>query len=580
MGVEVEKINKVKDKIKLIINKIVSSEKIQEITSLIFISIIIWMNGSKIYGEHITPILMLLVLVGYKFLKLVISVDKRLSLKCWVLSSVIMMFEVYGRTIRPYIYQKTYLGFGGLLNLIILSLLLAIMITPIIFYIAYNIKIDNEIESKGIDKKYLIINWILLAMMYGVCWFGFYPGLLAYSISIEQNIIESNSVLYTVILRSIKLIIGDSRNTIAIFNLIQIGIITFSIALGISYLKKLKVTRLIRNIALSYYIVVPAYALLSVCITKYALLGSIGLINIVLVSEMIRTKDISYTKLIGVALIGSLLDINYLYMLIITSLIVLKLEKNKDIKKLLGSLGIIAIITLGLNGLTNIDNGLSDKMINIPCQQIARTCRYNKIGNLERYQTIDSVLPLENSSEYSVLSVNNIKVKVDRDKLNKNKFKFMKEYLSLGIKYPIEYFEAYFLKNIGLWYSNEKTSYNLDLLDLSYYSLNENDKVGRFINSFYSWFNYDSVGNKIGVFRRLFYIGSYTWITIICLVYMVFVKKREYLVLPIMLLSYLFVISFDSIINIHNTFIVVMSIPYLLSLTCFGMKNRIKSDKN
>lgn len=555
----------------------ISSEGIKEAIVLLLISVLIWITGTKLYDNKVTPILILLAIIGYKFLKLGIDIDKNLSLKCWITSSILAFFEVYGETIRPYIYQNVHLGILEILKIVILSIILAIIIAPILFYLATHIQINNEVEK--FDKTYLIINWILIVMIYGIGWIGFYPGMIAYSTKLEQNIEMSNSLLYTIILKGIGLITNDTRSTMVIFNIIQIGMVTFSIILGISYLKKLKVPKLVRVIALDYYMLLPAYILMSICITKYVILGSIGLINIILVSEMIRTRKISYTKLMSIGLIGSLIDTNYLYMLLITSLIVIKLEKGKYIKKLLLSIGLISIMTFGLNGIANIDNGILDKMIDIPCQQIARTCRYNKVPNLEKYKTLDSVLPLYYSSDYNVLSIESIKNKADKGKLADNKLKFIKEYMSLGLKYPSEYFEAYFLKNIGIWYSNEKTTYNIDLLDLYYYTISEDDTVRKVINSYYSMFDLETVYEHAGVFKKLFYIGSYTWATILCLIGMIFKNKKEYLVLPIMLLSYMLAISFDASVNIHNTFIVMMCTPYLVCLTLSGLKDKGTEDE-
>ena len=92
-------------------------------------------------------------------------------------------------------------------------------------------------------------------------------------------------------------------------------------------------------------------------------------------------------------------------------------------------------------------------------------------------------------------------------------------------------------------------------------------------------FDLETVYEHAGVFKKLFYIGSYTWATILCLIGMIFKNKKEYLVLPIMLLSYMLAISFDASVNIHNTFIVMMCTPYLVCLTLSGLKDKGTEDE-
>lgn len=574
-----------KDKLKNLVDIVRYSEELHEIGLMVIMSIVVWRNSIGIYGDKVTPILILLVLMAYNFLKLNIQKDKELTFKCWIASSVITFSEVLGKTLRPYLYKSVHMSFMSLVNILILSLILSIIITPIMFYIIDSIQVneveaENEEENKS--RKKFITTWIFIGLAIGICWIGFYPGLLAYSVHWEQNIKVNNSLIYEIIIDvclGLSKLVHRSDFVILFFNILQIALISFSLTYSLDYLKKLKVSKILRILLGMFYIGLPIFPLMSVCSTKQVMIGSINLITLIFIHKSIRENKLEYEIFGVLMLINCLLDINYIYLVLGFGLIIfIKTRKNQDFKKNLVKIecGLLIIVsaTLGFNKVAGIDSKILDKIISLPCQQIARTCSYNRVEDLDKLKNIDSVLPLMYSSEYNVLNPEPIRNVLEKEKLKENTFGFIREYIGLGFRYPKEYFEAYTLKNMGIWYSDEKTTYNLGPLDMSYYNPEKNNFIRSLISGFYKWFDFGNVSDNIGVTRRIFYTGTYVWINVICLLGMIWKDRKKYLVLPLIVLGYLLILSFDTYINIDSTFNVLMCTPFILYLTLFGLKDK------
>lgn len=571
-----------KVRIENIISIIIKSEHIHDFTLMTLLSIVVWRNSFNIYGEAITSVLILLVLIEYHFMRLIIQKDKRLAFKCWILCSVISFLEVLGKMIRPYLYQNIKLNIMSILNVLILGMILAIIITPIVFYMIDSIKKVSLKDSKISSKAYIIRVWIVTELILGIYWLGYYPGLLAYSTQWEQNISSNNSLMYSIvayICLGIGRLVHKETFAILLLNLIQTNMIGLSLGLSLNYLRKLGINKFIRVGILVFYLVLPVFPIMSICSSKCALLGAVNLLSIVYIYKSIREKSIEYEKIGIIIIINGLIEVNYLYVALLFGIILfIKYRDNKKFRnkilKLEGSLLIIVCILLGLNRLTGVDNRIYDKIISIPCQQIARTCSYNRVEDLENLKTIDLVMPLVYCSEYNVLNPDIIKNTIDTEKLAENRLGFFKEYIGLGLKYPKEYIEAYLLKNIGIWYSNESTTYNTSSMNMSYYSIEDRNIVIKVLNKGLKMISYDKLSDHIGIFNKLFYTGLYVWLNIISLFGMIWKNKKEYIAIPLIMLGYLFVLSFDTYINIENTFNILMCTPFILCLAIASFSDK------
>lgn len=541
----------------------------------------------------------ILILLSLYFVKRDYIKSRREFILILSLSMLITFGEILGITLRPIIFEKINIDIKTIALILFRSASLSLIVEPILNLLISKVKIDSNINKLSIKK--IFIYWALILIGYVPCILGFYPGLLAYdaelqwSMMAETEFTTHHPIIHTLMIHlSVYLsrLTGHNNDYIMLFyNLIQVPIVTFCIGFGIAYLDKLNINKYMKYGILGYYVVMPIYSMLTISSTKDVLYGSLFLLSSVLLLESLRTKEIRIFRISIAFTLMNLFRNNSIYALFIFIIILaLTLKREKIFKLKLISVCLISIIlSLGINKTLQYTLGIKDgnvrEMLSIPSQQIARTYCYNSYKsdwNNADLKEIDKIYPsLDMLGYYNVLIADPIKnyIMLDSPKESYSMKEIVKEYISMGLKYPKDYILAYVLQNIGLWYSDEKTSYVVETVNRmpfsSDYEINNQIK-SETMNKYYTWFQLNTVYDKLPIVRRLFYAGTYTILNLICLFVMIIKNQKRYIWLPILIFSYLFTISLGPCIYTRYIFNVMLVVPILIGVAFSGLKEDIR----
>lgn len=541
----------------------------------------------------------ILILISLYFVKKDYVRSRKEFILILSLSMLITFGETLGITLRPIIFEKINIDVKTIALILFRSASLSLIVEPILNLLIGKVKINNTVGKMSIKK--LLIYWMIILISYVPCILGFYPGLLAYdaelqwSMMAETEFTTHHPIIHTLMIHlSVYLsrLTGHNNDYIMLFyNLIQVPIVTFCIGFGIAYLDKLNINKYMKYGILGYYVVMPIYSMLTISSTKDVLYGSLFLLSSVLLLESLRTKEIRIFRISIAFTLMNLFRNNSIYALFIFIIILaLTLKREKIFKLKLISVCLISIIlSLGINKTLQYTLGIKDgnvrEMLSIPSQQIARTYCYNSYKsdwNNADLKEIDKIYPsLDMLGYYNVLIADPIKnyIILDSPKESYSMKEIVKEYISMGLKYPRDYILAYVLQNIGLWYSDEKTSYVVETVNRvpfsSDYEINNQIK-SETMNKYYTWFQLNTVYDKLPIVRRLFYAGTYTILNLVCLFVMIIKNQKRYIWLPILIFSYLFTISLGPCIYTRYIFNVMLVVPILIGVTFSGLKEDIR----
>lgn len=539
-----------------------------------------------------------LILLSLYFVKKDYAKSKKDFALILSLSVLIVFGETIGKELRPMIFEKINIKFTEFALILFKSVSLSLVIEPILNFLISRAKVNDTINKFSIKK--LLIYWFIILIGYIPCILGFYPGLLAYdaelqwSMMAETEFTTHHPIIHTLLIHlSVYLskATGHHNDYIMLFyNMIQVPIVTFCIGFGIAYLDKLNVNKYVKYSILIYYIVLPIYAMLTISSTKDVLFGSLFLLSSIILLEALRTKEIKLFKMSLAFTLMNLFRNNSMYALIIFGIILtLTIKRETKFKlKLISACIISTILSIGINKTLqytlDIKDGNIREMLSIPSQQIARTYCYNSYKESwsdEDLKEIDKIYPsIEMLGYYNVLIADPIKnyIMLDSPKESYSMKEVIKEYISLGLKYPKDYILAYVLQNIGLWYSDEKTSHVVETVNRipfsNEYVVNSQIK-SKVINKYYSWFQLNTVYDKLPILRRLFYAGTYNILTLICLFVMIIKRQKRYVWLPILIFSYLFTVSLGPCVYTRYIFNIMLIVPILIGVTFRGLKEDV-----
>lgn len=430
-----------------------------------------------------------------------------------------------------------------------------------------NLKI-REFKSKLITK----INE--KPMLYGaifilICWLpyiiSFYPAILSpdptnqiksfFGIPtryiegvelIDPNVLitNDNPFLHTVLLGgSVKIghTLGSDNFGLFIYSIIQITILISTLAYSIKYLKKLKAPNIFTIITLLIYSLIPVFPLYAMSAVKDVIFGSLILIFVIKLFDLIRYnhyKKKDYIKLALLCLAICLSRNNGIYHVMLSLPFVMIFMKEIRVKILLVLLTSIplylAFVHIGLP-LLHITEGNKREMYSVPFQQTARYVKYyNKDLTDKERDIIDKVLNIDTLVDrYDPVKADSVKNGFNALSTDEDFSNYLKVWVNLILRHPNVCIEAtannvfgYFYPNTTKWYIYYK-EYNERLNEtgiFNYHYIKEL-KVPRDILS-----GYGVAFPHIPIVGMFVNIGFVVWLYLFMLAVLIKEKLQKYIV--------------------------------------------------
>lgn len=489
-----------------------------------------------------------------------------------VLSVIFSLFMIFGNS---YINYGNYSLIFGSIWLFVLAVLMAIG-----YFFLFQLSLcyvfeylDKQKIKDSTNKVMTFFNshpFVTSIIVMLICWLpyiiSFYPIILSpdpsyqikqffgirtkyadYAVLLDENVVLTNHhpVMHTLLIGGcLKLgtLIGNDNLGLFLYSIIQIGILSGTLAYTIKYMvKDMKISNKIGLVFLLVYSLVPMFPMYSMSGVKDVIFGSFVILYTLMLHKIISNRGEGfqirdYGLMIILMLLVVLFRNNGLYVILL-SFPFLILVVKKYWKKYL----IIFLITIGLSTCYSkvilpafkITSGSIREMLSIPFQQTARYVKYQSDDLTdEEIEIIDKVLGYDDLAErYDPEISDPVKNKYNKYTTSEELKDYFKVWFNGLLKHPGTYINAT-AENVYGYFYPEKTNWYIyytydtritdDGFDYHYNSLSEFRNV---LSKFALVFP------EIPIIGLMSNIGFSTWIVFMLVAYVIYKKDYKKIVL-------------------------------------------------
>ncbi len=333
-------------------------------------------------------------------------------------------------------------------------------------------KKDNKYEWNNVivfvvsTVVFFIFNFLILVL-------SKYPGefqydtLWQYDEILTGNYTNHHSFYHTLIVKLFiefgKIIGFDITKSFFMYSIFQIVVVSLIVGYFMLTLNQSKLSYTVKGVMFFVLLIHPLNIKIITYILKDAFFAYFVLLFLVafyrITKNIGKKKNIDYILMIIGAIGFGVFRSNGFVALFITVIVIL-FVKYEDKKKIVISLAFAVVIASAMKvSLLNVigvaPTEYSEKF-SIPIQQIGRVVCDDKELTQEEIELINELDPVENiKNDYRPECSDNIKGAIqfweNDKKLEDNKWDYLKLYVSLGLKYPVEYIKAYVDETSGYW---------------------------------------------------------------------------------------------------------------------------------
>ena len=522
--------------------------------------VFIWHNFN-ISGNNI--IFIFIFAASYIFFKYTTLIkEKRINIIAAIISLLFTLIEIIGKSIN-----KDYTLNNIINKWIVVNLLGYFIICWSIIKCVYSFldKVnkkevkENFFKIKRLNNNYIV--FLLFLILIIISWIPYllkyFPGIITPdSLSqIEQAIGKEklqnhHPIAHTAIISlciNLGLAITNNINIgIAIYSILSIILMAAFDAIVLTYLRKKNVPFSILFGILIYYMFYPVNALYSITMWKDIIFSGIFPIFLILCNELIFNTEefLKYKKnifvYVTIAFLIMVFRHNGVYVVILTLPFLYIVLKKYWKKFSIICVSILTLYTVFNTFVTNVlkaERGSVGEMLSIPLQQIARVeknYRYELDENIT--DRINQIYTIDKIGDYYKETISDpVKAKFNEIYLKNNKIDFIKTYISLFLRYPKDYIEAFIANSYGYYYPEaynwvvSRATMDRDMgIRLE---PKTNSKIVETIDSYID-------RRDIVLLSMMFSIGFVFWGIIVCLGYKIYIREYKYILvyLPIFIL--------------------------------------------
>lgn len=443
---------------------------------------------------------------------------------------------------------------------------------------------------------------LLLCMMAGmiILWmpyyYAFFPGTLS-SDSLDElrsilgvSALSNHHPMMHQILIALCLKIGGSslETGVAAYTLVQMVLLALSFALCVYFLLRRGVSKYICGVAYCFFALYPVNAFYSVAMWKDVLHGAV---NLVLMGLLIwessttqrgkRDSCISFGILVILSFLFCTLRNNGWHAYVLGFPLFVLCNRNSW-KRLCSAFVTVVILVSGYNYLLfdviGVEKSGAGEMLSVPLQQIARTVKYNpELLESEEAPVLKEIFPdLENlGNKYDPTLSDSVKAPATfmSDEFEKDPVKYMKAWARIGVRYPLNYVEAFLMQSYGYWYPDVTyTIVNSGISSNEFGLTHKSDREtlrSELVKSYYEL-------SKLRPVSIIFSLGLMVWLTIIAAA-LLCLKGQGRLASPLWIMAMLWLTTLASPVYCEYRYLygLVVSVPLFLGLA-LGVRTEAK----
>lgn len=346
----------------------------------------------------------------------------------------------------------------------------------------------------------------------------------------------------------------DSYNLgIACYMIVQMVIVAGGFTFLLSFMRKRRVSRMVRIISLVYYAFFPVIVMFTLCSAKDALFTIALLMLLLALLDMgsdARTffttkKKMAFFVLSAVAMMLFRKNGVYAFAVMVP---VLLIYHKQHLRKMVGLLAAIfvsyLVISVGLTVALHAESGENQEILTVPIQQLARTYKFNReIFEPEDVLTLHEILPEEALVLYNPKLSDPVKVRFQNSAFAADKSKYVSLWLRIGLKKPLSYINAWLVNSYGFWYPDTvidvysgNTVFTFTYEDSSYfgYEVEEpgiRDSKIPWLDEAYRKLALEISQEKIPIYSMMYSPGGIFWIIAFVFAYVLY-RRKYHLVIP------------------------------------------------
>ena len=365
--------------------------------------------------------------------------------------------------------------------------LLIFACTGILFYLVLlclELLLDAQELKKTLvsiteHKFFLPSIMLILAVLYGICYLTYFPGIFGYDIdqqtwqitgSVPWN--NHHPVLHTLIWKAfydLEKVTGFRYIALVSYSVVQMAVVLFTTWGVLRFVQKQN-RPVLTVLASLYYICMPTLAIFSMITTKDVYFGCVLtwlMISIVRrydgSNKAIVTKKSAKIALGGIgvlAYLACMLRNNMVYALVFAIVLYLL---TKQSKRLIAGLVIAVALAMTTMNLLYPALGIAPsethEALSVPIQQIGRAFYVNDADMAagepnpltpEQEALVREYIP--DIELYNPRNADKLKTFFNDERYQQNKGEFWKLYLEIGLSHPLEYVDAFLTLHVNYWY--------------------------------------------------------------------------------------------------------------------------------
>lgn len=359
--------------------------------------------------------------------------------------------------------------------------LLIFACTGILFYLVLlclELLLDAQELKKTLasiteHKCFLPSIMLILAVLYGICYLTYFPGIFGYDIdqqtwqitgSVPWN--NHHPVLHTLIWKAfydLEKATGVRYIALVSYSVVQMAVVLFTTWGVLRFVQKQN-RPVLTVLASLYYICMPTLAIFSMITTKDVYFGCvltwlmISMVrrydsnNKAIVTKKCEDKKSAKIALGGIgvlAYLACMLRNNMVYALVFAIVLYLL---TKQSKRLITGLVIAVVLAMTTMNLVYPALGIAPsethEALSVPIQQIGRAFR--KPLTPEQEVLVREYIP--DIELYNPRNADKLKTFFNDERYRENKGEFWKLYLEIGLSHPLEYVDAFLTLHVNYWY--------------------------------------------------------------------------------------------------------------------------------
>lgn len=406
-----------------------------------------------------------------------------------------------------------------------------------------------------------------------LCWLpvllAVYPGFFVYDAQDEYLQVASRTfsthhpLVHVLLLGGIICAVHkvtDSYNLgIACYTVFQMILVSGGFTFLLSYLRKKKVSKILRFISMLYFGFFPVIVMFTLCSAKDALFSTALLLLLICLLEMNLDSDGFFTSkgwllLIGASATGMMLLRNnglYAFVFLIPFLAFYQKKYRKRVLVWAAiSIAGCLLINGGLRVAFHADDSENQEILTVPIQQLARTYKYeSEVFSEEDVKTLHEILPEEALVMYNARLSDPVKYRFRNDAFAADKVKYIKLWAKIGLKKPLSYINAWLMTSYGFWYPDTvinvyagNSVFTFTYEDSSYFGYEVElpgvrDSKIPWLDEVYRRLSLEIEQEKVPIVSMLFSPGGLFWLFAFVFSYMLYRKNYHILMPCIMVLA-------------------------------------------